>query len=160
MTHQDDPPESHVDPNQLPNRDELRGRRHWQEMPVDVRMGTPITADSAAAPHQEIWLRVNGTVPDDPQLHLALVVYASDRTLLDTAWRPHAGKGTHSGASLDHNMWFHHPPRADDWLLFTMHSPAASGARGLAFGAMYNTAGQRIASVAQEGVLRLNPKSE
>jgi len=143
-----------VAPDDLPNRDQLRGRKNWADMPIDVRMATPITADQALPPEQRVWMRVNGEIPEDPKLHLALVVYASDRTLLDTAWRPHADKGESAGASLDHSMWFHKQPRFDEWLLYTMFSPAADGARGLAFGAMYDSAGHRIVSVAQEGVLR------
>ena len=140
-------------PEDLPNRDQLKGRPNWREMPVDVRMASPITGTSPKPAEQDIWLRANGVIPDDPALHLALVVYASDRTLLDTAWRPHADQGELSGASLDHSMWFHQTPRFDDWLLYSMHSPAASGGRGLAFGAMYDLSGQLIVSVAQEGVL-------
>jgi acyl-CoA thioesterase-2 len=141
-------------PEDLPNRDQLKGRHNWQDMPVDVRMASPITGTTPQAAEQDIWLRANGAIPDDPALHLALVVYASDRSLLDTAWRPHADQGELAGASLDHSMWFHQPPRFDDWLLYTMQSPAASGGRGLSFGAMYDRTGQRIVSTAQEGVLR------
>lgn len=155
VVHQDPVEGLDVDPLTLPNRDQLRGRDNWADMPVDVRMAGEITIDRALPPDQSIWVRVNGELPDDPRVHLALVVYASDRTLLDTAWRPHADQGTLSGASLDHSMWFHQPPRADAWLLYTMHSPAAAGARGLAYGAMYDQSGARVVSVAQEGVLRV-----
>ncbi len=155
--HQDPAPEVAA-PENLPNRDQLRGRDYWRDMPIDVRMGSTITADEQLPPEQHIWLKANGEIGEDPHLHLALVVYASDRSLLDTAWRPHADKGQLSGASLDHSMWFHVPPRFDDWLLFSMHSPAAANARGLAFGAMYNRAGRRLVSVAQEGVLRVRPR--
>ena len=141
-------------PEKLPNRDQLRGRKNWQDMPIDVRMATEITGTEPMPPEQHVWLRVNGELPDDANLHLAMMVYASDRSLLDTAWRPHADQGELSGASLDHTMWFHQPPRFDNWMLYTMHSPAADGARGLAFGAMYDATGRRIVSVAQEGVLR------
>jgi acyl-CoA thioesterase-2 len=137
-----------------PNRDALRGRGNWRDMPIDVRMATEITGDKPLPPDQHIWLKPGGLVPDDPGLHLGLLVYASDRTLLDTAWRPHADNGPLRGASLDHSLWFHEPPRFDDWLLYAMHSPAAAGGRGLAFGAMYRTDGRRVVSVAQEGVLR------
>jgi len=82
------------------------------------------------------------------------VVYASDRSLLDTAWRPHADRGSLTGASLDHAMWFHQVPCFDDWLLYTMKSPAAAGGRGLAIGAIYDRQGRRTVTVAQEGVLR------
>ena len=154
VAHQDPPPEAPL-PNTLPNRDQLRGRPHWQDMPIDVRMASEITADQALPPNQQVWLKANGQIPDDAHLHIALVVYASDRSLLDTAWRPHADQGQLAGASLDHSMWFHHVPKFDNWLLFDMHSPAAANARGLAYGAMYDLAGQRVVSVAQEGLLRV-----
>lgn len=142
------------EPDDLPNRDQLRGRANWQDMPIDVRMVSDITGDEPAAAEQLIWLGVNGALPNDPNLHLALVVYASDRSLLDTAWRPHADQGELTGASLDHSMWFHSPPRFDDWLLYSMHSPRAASGRGLAFGSIFSRAGEHLVSVAQEGVLR------
>jgi len=154
VAHQDTAPMI-VDPVGLPNRDQLRGRANWREMPIDVRMATEITANEKLPPDQQIYLRANGELPDDPKVHLAMVVYASDRSLLDTAWRPHADKGKQSGASLDHSMWFHQAPVFDEWLLYDLHSPAANGGRGLAFGAMYNPSGERIVSIAQEGVMRL-----
>jgi acyl-CoA thioesterase-2 len=141
-------------PDALPNRDELKGRRNWQDMPIDVRMITPITGTQPLPGEQQLWLGVNGELPEDPQVHLALLVYASDRCLLDTAWRPHADQGELTGASLDHAMWFHQAPRFDDWLLYATQSPAAAGGRGLAFGHIFNRAGEHLASVAQEGVLR------
>ncbi len=145
-------------PTDLPNRDQLRGRKNWQDMPIDVRMVTSITAAESVPAEQQLWLGVNGPIPDNPHIHTALVVYASDRCLLDTAWRPHAHLGSLAGASLDHSMWFHQAPNFDDWLLYTTHSPAAAGGRGLALGAIYDRQGQQIVSVAQEGVLRLVPK--
>jgi acyl-CoA thioesterase-2 len=153
VEHQDAPPEL-PDPASLPNRDALRGRTNWRDMPLDVRMATPITADAPLPAEQHVWFRPNGAVPADPALHTALVVYASDRSLLDTAWRPHAGRVRLTSASLDHAMWFHRVPRVDDWLLYTMQSPAAGGGRGLAIGAIYDRTGRRLVTVAQEGVLR------
>lgn len=152
--HQGEAPQA-AEPEDLPNRDQARGRKNWRNMPIDVRMATPITANEALPPEQLIWLGVNGVIPADPALHLALVVYASDRCLLDTAWRPHAGSGELAGASLDHSMWFHMPPCFDDWLLYSTHSPRAGAARGLAMGALYDRAGRHVVSVAQEGLLRL-----
>ena len=143
-----------VEPLELPNRDQLRGRRNWQDQPVDVRMVTEITESTPKEPRQQIWLNANGEMPDDPRLHLALVVYASDRTLLDTAWRPHADRGQHVGASLDHSMWFHQPPNFSDWLLYDMTSPVAQSSRGLAMGHMFNRQGECLVTVAQEGLVR------
>jgi acyl-CoA thioesterase-2 len=142
------------EPQSLPNRDELRGRENWRNMPIDVRMVTALTAQAPLPAHQQVWLGTNGTLPDDTNLHTALVVYASDRCLLDTAWRPHADQGMMSGASLDHSMWFHQQADFNQWLLYETHSPAAAAGRGLAFGNMYDPVGQHIVSVAQEGMMR------
>ncbi|HEY5647603.1 MAG TPA: acyl-CoA thioesterase domain-containing protein [Pseudomonadales bacterium] len=150
----EDPMPAVAAPESLPNRDQLRGRSNWREMPVDVRMATPMTAGHPLPAVQHVWLKANGAVPEDPAVHTALIVYASDRSLLDTAWRPHADRGRLAGASLDHAMWFHRVPRFDDWLLYTMASPAAAGGRGLAIGALYDQSGRRLVTVAQEGVLR------
>ena len=154
VAHQDPMPQT-PPPDDLPNRDELRGRKNWRDMPIDVRMATPIAEGEVAPPEQRVWMRANGELPDDPAVHMALIVYASDRTLLSTAWRPHADRGEMRGASLDHSMWFHAQPRFDEWLLYATASPAAAAGRGLAFGAMYDTTGKRVLSVAQEGVTRL-----
>ncbi len=154
VAHQDPMPDA-PDPDQCRNRDELRGRDNWREMPIDVRMCDPVTADAPLPPTQRLWLRANGQVPDDALIHQALLIYASDRSLLDTAWRPHADCGELVGASLDHTVWFHAPVRFDTWHLYVMHSPAAAEGRGLALGAIYSRSGQRVASIAQEGVLRV-----
>ena len=152
-THQPEMPAASA-PENCPNRDQLRGRAYWQDMPIDVRMVTEITAGEPLPAEQKVWLRVNGELPEDPRIHLALMVYASDRCLLDTAFRPHAGTGEMSGASLDHSMWFHAPPRFDDWLLYHTRSPVAAAGRGLATGTLYDTSGNCLASVAQEGSVR------
>ena len=83
------------------------------------------------------------------------MTYASDRSLLDTAYRPHADKGEMTGASLDHSMWFHEPPRFDDWLLYSTRSPIARNARGLAFGHIFSRDGRCLVTVAQEGLMRI-----
>lgn|SRR5690606_13047868 len=108
-------------------------------------------------PRQYIWFRADGQLPDDDHLHRYLFAYASDFNLLSTAalphgistWLPHM-----QVASLDHAVWFHRPLRMDDWLLYAMDSPSASGARGLSRGLVYNRAGELVASVAQESLMR------
>ena len=100
-------------------------------------------------------MRPRGPVPDDPLIHTALLVYASDRNLLSTAARPHGMPWERRrAASLDHALWIHAPVRFDDWLLFATESPVAWAARGLVLGALYDGSGRRIASVAQEGLIR------
>jgi len=94
-------------------------------------------------------------------LHQCVLAYASDMTLLDTSLLPHAVGGPDVEimmASLDHAMWFHGPFRADDWLLYDQRTPAAVGARGLATGRVFTHDGRLVASVVQEGLIRLTQR--
>ncbi len=107
-------------------------------------------------PRQQVWMRADGRLPDDPMLHACVVAYASDMTLLDSILLPHRGVmfGGLMMASLDHAMWFHRDFRADEWFLYDQASPSASGARGLAQGAIYRSDGALAISVVQEGLVR------
>jgi acyl-CoA thioesterase-2 len=108
-------------------------------------------------PVNQHWFRVPAKLPDDPQMHRALLAYASDWGLLGTAMRPHAATWLSSDmmvASIDHAVWFHRELRVDDWLLYTMDSPSASNARGLTRGLIYDRNGHLVASTAQEGLIR------
>ena len=108
-------------------------------------------------PHQQVWMRANGTLPDDPLLHACVVAYASDMTLLDSIVLPHRDVVMGGGlmmASLDHAMWFHRPFRADEWFLYDQESPSAGGARGLASGRIFRSDGTLAVSVVQEGLVR------
>jgi acyl-CoA thioesterase-2 len=108
--------------------------------------------------HQQLWFRADGTLPDDPLLHAAVVAYASDMTMYDSILHRHRIRwedDNFMGASLDHCMWFHRPFRADAWLLFDQESPTASGARGLARGLLFSQAGDLVVSVVQEGLVRV-----
>ena len=108
-------------------------------------------------PMQALWFRVSERLPDEPMLHRCLLAYASDFNLIGTALRPH-GKTWYSDslvvASIDHALWFHRPARLDEWLLYSMDSPSAQGARGLARGLIHDQQGRLVASVAQEGLMR------
>lgn len=109
-------------------------------------------------PAQRLWTRVAAPLPDDPSLHRALILYMSDYAMLGTALGPHGRRIQDADlhvASLDHALWFHRPARADDWLLYVLDSPNASGATGLVRGALYARDGTLVASVAQEGLLRV-----
>jgi acyl-CoA thioesterase-2 len=131
------------------------------EGPVEVRICDPDHfSGEPKPPRQAVWMRPRGTLPEDPLVHAAVLVYASDRTLINTAARPHGLPwGRRVAASLDHAVWLHRPPRFEGWLLYASASPAAHAARGLVFGAMYRRSdGARIASVAQEGLIRI-PRS-
>ena len=101
-------------------------------------------------------MRPAGTLPDDPLVHAAVLVYGSDRALLSTAARPHGLRwGQRRGASLDHALWVHRPIRFDGWLLYDQECPVAHAARGLCLGAIWDRSGTRLASVAQEALIRV-----
>jgi acyl-CoA thioesterase II len=109
-------------------------------------------------PFQQVWFRLAEKVGDAPELHRALLAYASDFHLLGTATFPHGISYYQPNvqmASLDHALWFHRPFRADDWLLYSIDSPSAQGSRGLARGLVYDRQGQLVASTAQEGLIRV-----
>ena len=135
-------------------------RAYWsREHPIDWRIAdaSRYASREARPAQQAVWLRANGALSDDPHIHRAVLAYASDFTLLDTALIAH-GKLLFDRdlqlASLDHAMWFHRPFRADDWLLYAQDSPSASGARGYCRGAIYDRQGRLVASTTQEGLMR------
>jgi acyl-CoA thioesterase II len=139
---------------------------HFRDSPIDLRTVGPLSIEasrdlSLRTTRSLVWLRVNGTLPDDPLLHVCLMTYASDLTLLDTVLLAHGRSwydGLTTGASLDHAMWFHRPFRADQWLLYAQDSPIAHGARGLARGEVFTADGDLVVSVVQEGLIRTMPK--
>ena len=110
-----------------------------------------------------VWLRANRALPEDPFFHRCALTYASDMSLLDTVVLPHGRSGPLGPvmmASLDHALWFHRDVRVDDWLLYAQESPIASGARGFARGSVFTRAGELVASVAQEGLMRPTGRPE
>jgi acyl-CoA thioesterase II len=139
---------------------------HYRDSPIDLRSVGPLSIEATRDPalrtsQNLVWLRVAGELPDDPLLHVCLMTYASDITVLDTVLIKHGVSwhdGRTSGASLDHAMWFHRPFRADQWLLYAQESPIAYGARGLARGEVYTASGDLVVSVVQEGLIRTTPK--
>ena len=111
-------------------------------------------------PYQQVWFRLAEKVGDAPELHRALLAYASDFHLLGTATFPHGISYYQPDvqmASLDHALWFHRDFRADEWMLYSIDSPSAHGARGLARGMVYDRGGRLVASTAQEGLIRVTP---
>jgi acyl-CoA thioesterase-2 len=123
----------------------------YVDEPPEVRRGPQ-------PPLQRVWLRADGKLPDDPLLHACVLTYASDMTLLDTTLLPHGitwNDNRVQMASLDHAMWFHRPFRADEWLLYDQSTPSTAGARGLAMGSIFGRDGVLVASVVQEGLIRV-----
>ena len=158
------------DPESLPNLAEvLAPYAHepdtaWiaRPRPIDIRyVGDPprIAKETGnREPRSDVWMKADGTLPDDPLLHVCLVAFASDMTLLDSTLRAHGrswGAEDVVGASLDHAMWFHRPIRADEWFLYSQASPWTGGGRGLATGQIFTRDGHLAVSVVQEGLIRV-----
>jgi acyl-CoA thioesterase-2 len=143
-------PDPHIEQDNL--------QRWIRNSPIEIRACDPEQPVSIEdeMPRRRVWMRVKGVLPEDPVVHAALITYASDRGLISTARVPHdVTPNRNLSASLDHAVWFHHPPRFDDWLLCTSESPIAHNARALIFGQMYRQDGTRVVSVAQEGLIRV-----
>jgi len=129
--------------------------------PIDRRYRTsPWQRDRSAEPDDTdgyVWMRADGQLPADPAIHVCVLTYASDISLLEAGAR-RAGISFADPdvmpASLDHAMWFHRPFRADEWFLYTSDSPSASGGRALCTGQIWSQDGSHIATVVQEGLIR------
>lgn len=110
--------------------------------------------------HNRVWMRTDGTLPDDPLLHVAALGYSSDTTVLDSIITTHGlswGLDRILAATVNHSIWFHRPFRFDDWTLYATESPVAAGSRGLATGRFYSRSGELLATTVQEGVIRHFP---
>jgi acyl-CoA thioesterase-2 len=168
IDHQSPMPEA-PDPETLPplmsrygNSPEATEFYRTMPKPIDLRwVDDPPWLQHAHGPRDglsRVWMRADGTLPDDPLRHVCVLTYASDMTLLDSVLVRHglaAGLDDISMASLDHAMWFERPFRADEWLLYSTSSPSASGGRGLATGRFYSQDGRQACSVVQEGMIRV-----
>jgi acyl-CoA thioesterase II len=158
-------------PEALPNEAQLK-ERIWPLMPEPVRRYYERERPIELRPVEmgrylgeknpdgrfNVWIRATGRLPDSPAIHQCVLAYASDMMLLDAALIPH-GKSVFSedimAASLDHALWFHRPFRADEWLLYAQDSPSLFDSRGFSRGQIFTRDGTLVASVAQEGLLRL-----
>jgi acyl-CoA thioesterase-2 len=168
LEHSDPPPADVPDPESLPTIGErvaAGGEGGWlarTPRPLDMRFVDEPSWSPARSPSDEpvrVWMRADGTLPDDRLLHVCLLTYASDLTLLGSVLARHdVGSGRVQMASLDHAMWFHRPFRADEWLLYTCYSPTASGSRGLATGRFTTRDGRHVATTVQEGLVRIPRK--
>ncbi|RJQ68546.1 acyl-CoA thioesterase II [Pseudonocardiaceae bacterium YIM PH 21723] len=130
--------------------------------PIDVRyVSEPAWVSRSKGgrdARNQVWMRADGKLADDDLLHVCVVAFASDMTLLDSVLARHGvywGTDKVLGASLDHAMWFHRRFRADEWFLYDCASPSASGARGMATGRIFSQSGELVATVVQEGLLRV-----
>ena len=168
LNHQSEMPKGVTPPEELPTAAQLLGAlehpvtNYWSKArPFDLRHASEPVYLQPAKEHlaeQLIWFKALSELPDDPQLQAAALAYASDYSILESILRRHGISWAHPGlasASLDHAMWFHRPARVDDWLLYVQDSPSAQNGRGLSQGKIFNREGSLIASVAQEGMIRI-----
>ncbi|CAO3630654.1 unnamed protein product [Mucor hiemalis] len=187
LNHQTDMPET-VDPDTLPsdleilentlaNADEFPERfrqraqlRLEDDQPVDYREVAKyspeevITGNSPPNAYYQRWFKTRGVLNDDMKLHACIIAYASDSGFLNTAARAN-GFSYNSDSigmmtSLDHSVWFHMPARADEWLLYDIHSPRSNDGRGVAFGRIYSRDGHLVATTSQEGIVRLSEREQ
>ncbi len=156
-------------PTTVQQAERYRGRapqlyaRLARELPIEIR---PVDDFDLLRPEDyppifRFWVKANGAMPTDPRLHQAVLAYASDYHLLTTAVVPHLREVSYPDlmlTSLDHAMWFHEEVRVDEWLLFSIDSPKANGARGFTRASIFDSSGKLVCSVAQEGLVRRRRK--
>lgn len=172
LEHGIDPPEVAQPDTLLPIGDLLLGYEdtvpYFIEamQPIDWRFTNDpawvMRAKGQRLPHNRVWVRAGGLMPDDPVLHTAAMVYASDTTVLDSIITTHGlswGFDRIFAASANHSMWFHRQVVFDDWVLYSTSSPVATDSRGLATGHFFDGSGQVVATVVQEGIVKYFPGS-
>ncbi|HSZ66067.1 MAG TPA: acyl-CoA thioesterase II [Xanthobacteraceae bacterium] len=157
------PTDAEMRKNILPLMPEPVRRYYERERPIELRLVEygRYLGEASKDGLFNVWFRATGKLPDEPAIHQCVLAYASDMTLLDSALIPHhrtVFSDDIMAASLDHALWFHRPFRADEWLLYTQDSPNLGGSRGFARGLIFSADGTLVASVAQEGLLRLRTK--
>lgn len=168
LEHHAEMPDGVPDPESLPSAADVLGgldhpvAQYWaHNRPFDLRhVDAPVYFREGPDPvaHQAVWFRTTRALPDDENLHRAALAYASDYTILEPIMRRHGITWATPGlkmASLDHAMWWHRFARVDEWLLYVQESPSAQGGRGLSLGRIFTREGLLVASVAQEGMVRL-----
>ena len=168
IDHQEPFPTGIPSPESLPSAKDLLGdidhpvAQYWANArPFDMRhVPDPIyfNVRGEHLAHQAVWIKALGVLPDDEQLHTASLAYVSDYTILEPIFRRHGIAWTHEGlksASLDHAMWFHRQAKVDEWMLYVQESPSAGGGRGLSLGRIFSEGGMLLATVAQEGMVRI-----
>ncbi len=139
----------------LTSRDYLPTHWHSTGVPIEFRRFEGPDDWAPGTTSRNMWIRINGDLPDDAVTHRLMLTYLSDLSLLGTSIRMHAPDFTNvMAASLDHAVWYHREFRADEWLLYSTHSPSASGARGFNIGHFFTPDGTLVASTTQEGLMR------
>lgn len=169
FTHQIDWPANMPQPEDLTSSSGILAEfdhpvaQYWaHERPFDLRyVHEPMIIqvdENNAVPHSAVWMKALDVLPDDPAFHRAALVYASDYAVLEPIYRRHGIVWATPGirvASLDHAVWFRKDGRMDDWVLYALESPSSAKGRGLSIGRIYNRQGELLATVAQEGLIRV-----
>jgi acyl-CoA thioesterase II len=170
LEHGIEPPEV-SDPDALPPVDELL-RGYEDTVPGFVNALRPIdwryTNDPAwvmrkkgdRLPHNRVWMKADGTLPEDPLMHTAVMVYSSDTTVLDSIITTHGlswGFDRIFAATVNHSVWFHRQVNFNDWVLYSTTSPVAADSRGLGTGHFFDRKGSPLATVIQEGIVKYFP---
>lgn len=168
VAHQEQMPENLPDPMTLPSASDLLSKfdhpatNYWSKArPFDLRhVSEPVYLKPAKEQiaNQLIWFRAISPLPLEERIQTAALAYASDYTILESILKKHSLSWAHPGlntASLDHAIWFHEKPNVNDWMLYVQHSPAAQSGRGLALGSIFSQDGKLLASIAQEGMVRV-----
>lgn len=170
LEHQNPMPEGIPEPESLENDLQLWRKiesqipeqykaKAFEPRPIEIRPVAPLAPfnPEPRPAEQHIWFKVDGSLSDDIAVHQSLLAYASDFRLCTTSLRPHGYNFMHPKiqlASLDHGMWFYHPFRFDEWLLYTMESDVGTNNRGFNRGRIFNRQGQLVAMTAQECLMR------
>jgi acyl-CoA thioesterase-2 len=114
-------------------------------------------------PHNRVWVKADGALPDDPVLHTATMLYCSDTTVLDSIITTHGlswGVDRIFAATVNHTVWFHRQVDFDEWVLYSTSSPVATDSRGLGSGYFFDRSGRPVATVMQEGIVKYFPSSQ
>jgi acyl-CoA thioesterase-2 len=154
------PSESDIRSKILPSLPEAVRRYYERERPIEMR---PVEFDRYSGKKYpdgrfHVWIKIATKLPDNLAIHQCALAYASDMSLLDASLTPHGRtlfEKEFMAASLDHALWLHRPFRADEWLLYAQDTPSLQGSRGFARGLIFKQDGTLVASVAQEGLVRL-----
>ena len=158
-------------PGGLPDREQERSRLYRERLGVDMRVyesavevrlcdSTVVEPGASRLPSQENWLRLKSGIGDSQLLHRAMLAYAGDRTLLSTARMPYeVGRHQLMSVSLDYALWIHRDVDLRDWHLCQCHSPVSNSGRGMLLAQLYRADGVCVATIAQEGLVRVRRES-
>lgn len=123
--------------------------------PIDARLAGRSDPSDGAAPRLQLWKRWRDELAADPVIQACAVAWMSDTSMTRVGALPDRdARRPVVHASLDHTVRFHHPVRADAWLLFDEVSPVRASGRALTRGDIFDTDGTLVVSTDQECLMR------